>query len=43
LNGVVAQTCRTLGTFLKTALPLNEALQVEIEAAKNVHLREAYQ
>jgi type IV pilus assembly protein PilC len=43
LKGIVARTCRTLGTLLDNGVPLDEALQVQIEAAENVHLQEAFE
>jgi len=43
LKGIVARTCRTLGTLLENGVALDEALQVQIEAVENVHLQAAYE
>jgi type IV pilus assembly protein PilC len=40
-KGLTAQVCRTLGTLLRNGVALDEALEVQLEAAENTHLRTA--
>jgi type IV pilus assembly protein PilC len=41
LKGVTARICRTLGTLLENGVALDEALEVQVEATGNVHVRAA--